>query len=55
MPPVEYGERWRKPHLGIAAGDTKTEALRALKRRLSDIVYHALLRDGTSMPLSQAA
>ena len=39
----------------IAAGDTKTEALRALKRRLSDVVYRALLADGTSMPVSQAA
>jgi transposase len=39
----------------IAAGDTKTEALRALKRRLSDIVYRALLADGTTMPVSQAA
>ncbi len=39
----------------IAAGNTKREALRALKRRLSDTVYHALLADGTSVPLSQAA
>jgi transposase len=39
----------------IAAGNTKREALRALKRRLSDIVYHALLADGTSVPLSHAA
>jgi transposase len=39
----------------IAAGDSKTEALRALKRRLSDIVYRALLADGTTMPASQAA
>jgi transposase len=39
----------------IAAGDTKTEALRALKRRLSDIVYRALLADGTPVPISQAA
>jgi len=39
----------------IAAGDTKTEALRALKRRLSDIVYRALLADGTPMPSSQSA
>ena len=29
----------------IANGNTKTEALRALKRRLSDIVYRALLAD----------
>jgi transposase len=28
-----------------AAGDTKAESLRALKRRLSDVVYHALLTD----------
>jgi transposase len=39
----------------IAAGDTKTEALRALKRRLSDIVYRALLADGTTLPASRAA
>jgi transposase len=39
----------------IAAGDTKAEALRALKRRLSDIVYHALLADGTTVPVRQAA
>jgi transposase len=38
----------------IAAGDTKTEALRALKRRLSDIVYRALLAD-SPMPINQAA
>src|SRR5215813_2942859 len=31
-----------------AAGDTPTEALRALKRRLSDIVYRALLADSTA-------
>ncbi len=30
-----------------AAGSTHTEALRALKRRLSDIVYRALLADAT--------
>jgi transposase len=39
----------------IAAGDSKTEALRALKRRLSDIVYRALLADGGTMPASRAA
>ena len=39
----------------IAAGDTKTEALRALKRRLSDTVYRALQADGTTMPAAQAA
>jgi transposase len=39
----------------MAAGDTKTEALRALKRRLSDTVYRALLADGTSVPVSRAA
>jgi len=33
----------------IASGDTKTEALRALKRRLSDIVYKALHADGTAV------
>ena len=30
-----------------AAGDTKNEARRALKRRLSDVVYRALLTDAT--------
>jgi transposase len=42
----------------ISAGDTKTEALRALKRRLSDIVYRTLLADSvtsTVAPLGQAA
>jgi transposase len=39
----------------MAAGDTRTEALRALKRRLSDTVYRALLADGTSVPVSLAA
>jgi transposase len=29
----------------LAAGDTKTEALRALKRRLSDVVYRTMLQD----------
>jgi transposase len=28
-----------------ATGDTKAESLRALKRRLSDVVYRALLQD----------
>jgi transposase len=39
----------------LAAGNTKTEALRALKRRLSDIVYRALLADATTTPVSQTA
>jgi ribosomal protein S4 len=36
-----------KDHLArrIAMGNTKTEALRALKRRLSDVVFRALLAD----------
>jgi transposase len=33
----------------LAAGNTKPEALRALKRRLSDIVYRALHTDTTTM------
>lgn len=33
-----------------AAGDTKAESLRALKRRLSDVVYHALLTDARQAP-----
>ncbi len=32
----------------MANGNTKTEALRALKRKLSDVVYRALLADATS-------
>ncbi len=32
----------------LAAGDTKTEALRALKRRLSDVVYRTMLKDTTN-------
>jgi transposase len=38
-----------------AAGDTPSEALRALKRRLSDIVYRMLLADSATAPLGQAA
>jgi transposase len=33
----------------IANGNTKTEALRALKRKLSDVIYRALLADATSI------
>ena len=32
----------------IASGNTKTEALRALKRRLSDVIYRALVADAQS-------
>jgi transposase len=39
----------------IAAGDSKTEALRALKRRLSDIIYRALLADSATMTATRAA
>ncbi len=31
----------------LANGNTKPEALRALKRRLSDVVYRALFADAT--------
>lgn len=34
----------------IAIGNTKTEALRALKRKLSDVVYRALIADAGSAP-----
>ena len=34
----------------MANGNTKTEALRALKRKLSDVVYRPLLADATSSP-----
>jgi transposase len=36
----------------IAAGDTKTEAIRALRRRLSDEVYRRLLADAPPTPLT---
>jgi transposase len=43
----------------ITGGNTKTEALRALKRRLSDVVYRSLLTDAQRMtsatPLAEAA
>lgn len=42
----------------IAMGNTKTEALRSLKRRLSDVVYRTLLADveaGFSASLGEAA
>jgi len=42
----------------ITSGDTRSEALRALKRRLSDIVYRALLTDALAAPatcVSEAA
>jgi transposase len=41
----------------ISAGDTSLEALRALKRRLSDIVYRTLLADtaATAAHLGHAA
>lgn len=42
-------------HRRTTSGDTPTEALRALKRRLSDIVYRTLLADSATAPLGQAA
>ena len=38
-----------------AAGNTPTQALRALKRRLSDTIFRALLADSATAPLAQAA
>jgi len=38
----------------IAAGDTKTEAIRALRRRLSDVVFRALLADERARAVSPA-
>jgi transposase len=38
----------------LAAGDTKKEALRALKRRLSDVVYRTMIKD-TQHQLANAA
>jgi transposase len=34
----------------IAGGNTKTEALRAVKRRLSDVVFRGLLVDADTAP-----
>jgi hypothetical protein len=41
----------------MAMGNTKAEAIRALKRRLSDVVYRRLLADAgsISVPLGEAA
>jgi transposase len=39
----------------MPAGDSKTEALRALKRRLSDIIYRQLPADTAEMHVGQAA
>jgi transposase len=42
----------------MADGDTKSEALRALKRKLSDVVYRTLLADASaagSAPVAEAA
>lgn len=49
-----------KAYLGrrMAMGDTKTEAIRALKRKLSDVVYRRLLADAQAVsgaPLGEAA
>ena len=37
-------------HQRRAAGDTIKESMRALKRRLSDVVYRALLADTVRLP-----
>jgi transposase len=39
----------------LAAGDTKREAIRALKRRLSDIVFRCLRQDASSTPVPNPA
>ena len=52
QPAMDYLER------RTAMGNTKTEALRALKRRLSDVVFRALLVDAemaAEAPFSEAA
>jgi transposase len=36
----------------IAMGNTKTEALRSLKRKLSDVVFRALLADADTTPMA---
>jgi hypothetical protein len=38
-----------------ANGDTPTEAIRALKRRLSDVVYRALLADASTAQTNDQA
>jgi len=38
----------------LTAGDTKREALRALKRRLSDVVYRTMAQDATAMQTAPA-
>jgi transposase len=46
-----------KTYLGrrLATGNTRTEALRALKRRLSDVVYRALLADAPPLTATSDA
>jgi transposase len=39
----------------MAKGNTKTEALRALKRKLSDVVYRTLLADASEALVVEAA
>lgn len=42
----------------MAMGNTKTEAIRALKRKLSDVVYRSLLADAgaiSAAPLGEVA
>jgi transposase len=39
----------------LAVGDTKREALRALKRRLSDVVYRTMIKDTQQHQLANAA
>jgi transposase len=39
----------------MSNGNTKTEALRALKRRLSDVVYRALIADAQTLTATSAA
>ena len=42
------------PARRVAAGDSRPEALRALKRRISDVVYRALLTDATRVATPSA-
>ncbi len=39
----------------LQAGSTKREALRALKRKLANVVYRALLADTQQPPIAKAA
>jgi transposase len=52
----QHGAGWTYVARRMAAGNTKTEAIRALRRRLSDEVYRRLLADALpSRPQAQTS